>query len=150
MTEKKISWITDEVGMKTLNYILLAMFTGGIYHFIWITERFNIFNSLSQSVVISKKIINIAAILIGLNIMLASSGLAGLVLLGTVLNLAGWIVLVMVTFKIIKAMKLYYAENFKVDLKFNKVWMILFNLLYINYCINELKDIEIKNNSLNS
>jgi len=52
------------------------------------------------------------------------------------------------TFKIIKAMELYYASTFKLDLKFNKAWMILFHFFYINYCINELKAIEEKKEAL--
>jgi len=134
--------------MKTLNFLLLGVFTGGIYYFIWLTERFTIFNSFGQSEVISKKIINIAAILMGLNTMFASIGNADFIVLGTILSLVAWVILVIITFKIIKAMELYYADSFKLYLKFNKAWMVLFHLFYINYCINELKDIEIKHNSL--
>lgn len=148
--DKKISWITDEVGMKTLNFVLLGMFTGGIYNFIWITERFSIFNSLGQSDVISKQFINITAILMGLNIILASMGDSSMAVIGSLFSFAGWIMFVVMTFKIIKSIELYYAETFKLDLKFNKLWMVLFHLFYINYCINELKDIEIKNQKLQS
>jgi len=32
--DKKISCLADEVGMKTFNFVLLGIFTGGIYYFI--------------------------------------------------------------------------------------------------------------------
>ncbi len=146
--DKKISWITDEVGMKTLNFVLLGIFTGGIYYFIWITERFSIFNSLGQVDVVSKQFINITAILMGLNILLTSTGAVSLTMIGFLFSMAGWIMFIVMTFQIMKSIELYYAETFKLDLKFNKAWMVIFHLFYINYCINELREIETKNEKL--
>lgn len=146
--DKKISWLTDEIGMKTLNFVLLGIFSGGIYYFIWITERFSIFNSFQESEIISKQFINITAILMGLNILLGSTGDASMIMIGSLFSLAGWIMFIVLTFKIIKSMELYYADTFKLDLNFNKAWMVLFHLFYINYCINELKEIEAKKERL--
>lgn len=147
MEEKKISWLTDEVGMKTLNFVLLGIFSGGIYYFIWITERYHIFNSFGSNI-LSKQTINITGILFGINILFLSTAIPSLVLIGSLANFAGWIMFIIMTFKIIRAMELYYAKNFNLDLKFNKIWMVLFHLFYINYCINELKEIEVKNQAL--
>lgn len=148
--KKNIAWITDEVGMKTFNFVLLSIFTNGIYDFIWLTERLNLFNSLGQSETITKHMIIVTALTYGLSISLNTLGEVPWLDIVSYLLLFGYFgMLIFMTFRIIKTIDLYYAEHYKLNLQFNKAWMVLFNIFYVNYCINELKDIELKNQKLN-
>lgn len=149
MIGDRISSLTDKIGMKTLHLVLLAIASGGIYLIVWLVERYKVFNEMADKEIISKDFITTIAILMGISKMLASSLNYNLASLAFFINIAVGIMFIVAAFKISKAMEYFYAKNFKLDLKFNTFYLVIFDLFYINYYINELVEIERKESLLN-
>ncbi len=149
MNEDKISSLTDKIGMKTWHVLALGMVTFGIYYIIWLLDRYKVFNEMANSEIISRNFIVSIAILMGISLLLGSLGDPTIALFASLIDLAWGIMLIMMSFKVSKTMEDFYAQKFKLDLKFNKFYLVLFNIFYINYCVNELVEIERKESFLN-
>lgn len=147
----KISDLKTEIGhFKTLNMVLLAIVTAGGYFILWLTERYKIFNRIAGKEIVSRNFIIWVAALMGLSIYLdiAATEAEGLQALSSLVDLAWGIMLIVMSFKTAEAMELYFAKNFQAQVKFNKFYLIIFNIYYINYMINALDDIERKHEML--
>lgn len=151
----KISNLKEEFGEKTIYFLLLNLVTGGSYSYIWLIERYKIFNELfGKNVVSRKKILYLASLwgmygLLHTFSLISKGGFSYMFSLVGLLICICWIVeMMMLGLKLGKELDIYYVKTFKVDLRINKFYLITFNLFYINYCINELDEIERKHNYL--
>ena len=149
MIGDRISSLTDKIGMKTLHLVLLAIASAGIYLIVWLVERYKVFNEMAGKEIISKDFIATISILMGISGILASSLDYTLASFAFFINIAVGIMFIVAAFKISKAMEYFYAKNFKLDLKFNKFYLVIFHLFYIDYYINKLEEIERKESLLN-
>ncbi|MCD6533282.1 MAG: DUF4234 domain-containing protein [Deltaproteobacteria bacterium] len=146
----EISDLKTEIGQKTINMVLLGLATLGIYYIIWLIERYKVFNKLAGKEVISRNFIIWIAAMMGISSIFSYAGDPSVEAIGSLLDLVWMIMCIIVSFKYSKIMDEYYAKEFKLDLKFNKFYLIIFNIFYINYCVNELEEIEVKQKTLSS
>lgn len=149
MNEDKISSLTDKIGMKTWHLLALGMVSFGIYYIIWLLDRYKVFNEMANTEIISRNFIVYISILMGISGILSSLGDDTIALFASLVDLAWGIMFIVMAFKVSKAMEEFYAKKFKLDLKFNKFYLVIFNIFYINYCVNELVEIERKQSFLN-
>lgn len=149
MIGDRISSLTDKIGMKTLHLVLLAIASGGIYLIVWLVERYKVFNEMADKEIISKDFIATISILMGISGFLSSLGGDTIALFASLVDIAWGIMFIVMAFKVSKTMEDFYAKKFKLDLKFNKFYLVIFNIFYINYCVNELVEIERKESFLN-
>lgn len=148
--EENISGLKVVCGESTGMMLLLGSVTMGAYFLIWLLERYKIFNNIAKTTIIERSIIVWIAVLIGVSGLLASMATninsGGLSLVSSLIGLSAFIIYIVMSFRIAKAMDLFYLERFGISLSFNKVYLVIFNFYYINYCINELAEIEQKEN----
>jgi hypothetical protein len=144
-----ISDLKNEIGQKTVNMISLVIASFGVYAIVWIVERYKVFNRLAGKEVVSNKLIIWTTIVFGLNAAMSRLG-PKFILIMFIAQIALFVFYVIIAFKFAKVMDEFYAKEFKLDLKFNKFYLIIFNLYYINYSINELEEIEQKMKLLKS
>ena len=147
---KKISDLKNEIGQKTLNMFLLGWVTLGIYYIIWLVERYKVFNRIAGKEIVSRNYIIWIAALMGISSIFSYAGNPMVELFGSAIDMVWGIMFIITAFKISKAIDEYYTKEFKLDLSFNKFYLVIFNLFYINYCINELEEIEKKQEHLQS
>lgn len=144
--------LSEKFGEKTSIMVILSIFTFGIYYFVWLSERRKEINKIAGAEIINNKMVISAALCAGLSIILQTIILAidGDFPIDILFNSAYSILIIMIAWNIGRWLELYVAQEYKIDLKVNKILIILFNLLYINYLFNDLTNIEAKYNALRS
>jgi Domain of unknown function (DUF4234) len=147
--ESKISGLKSQVGEGTLKMVLLGIVTFGIYKVIWLLERYKIFNEMSGREAIGKSFILVMPVMMGLGHLLMLIAIGAGTYNGSsssIFDFVWMIMIIVASFRISKIMEFFYLQKFGLDLKFNPVYLVLFDVYYINYCINELEEIEQKEN----
>ena len=144
--------LSEKFGEKTSIMVILSIFTFGIYYFVWLSERRKEINKIAGTEIINNKMVIAAALCAGLSIILQTIILTidGDFPIDIFFNFAYSILIIMIAWNIGRWLELYVAQEYKIDLKVNKILIILFNLLYINYLFNDLTNIEAKYNALRS
>lgn len=126
---------------KTLKMVLLGSVTFGIYYVMWLMERYKGFNRLAGREIVSRNFILGIVVLMGISIIVdlvgTEAGSEFVVGLSALIDLAYGVMCIIIAFRVSKAMEMYFAEHYRADIKFNAVYLVLFNLFYINYTIND-------------
>ncbi len=137
MTPKQFSEI---FGDSTIKVIILGLLTAGIYFFIWIAERKRQWDKLAGKEVFNENLLISAAIASGLSTFFSMSQIAGYndASMANIFSFIYSILMVVIAWKIGVWFELYCAKEFKVDIKVNKILLIIFNIFYINYLFNTL------------
>jgi len=137
MTSKEFS---ENFGESTIKVIILGILTFGIYFFIWLSERRRGWKDLAGKEVFNKNLLIAAAICSGLSSYLSIIQIAlyGRVHGTDIFSVSYSILMIVISWKIGNWFELYCAKEFKVDLKVNKILLILFNIFYLNYLFNTL------------
>jgi len=137
-----ITELKDALNTKTLNLYLLAIATGGIYPIIWISNNIKSIESTTKKKIIDDNFIIWIAVCVGLGMSLAAAGI------GLVFSLASIVLYAVWAFRVKSALQEYALNEHKVDLKMNAFYTFLFNVYYINYCINDLPEVKRKQDIL--
>lgn len=148
MNNPTLSSLKDKFGEGTLKLILLGIFTFGIYFFIWLAERRKAMDELAGKEVFDVKLMIAAALASGFSTLFTVVSAAMNSHWIDPFSLIYGILFIVISFKVATFFELYIAKEFKIDVKFNKFLLILFNIMYLNYKINELPKIEEKANLL--
>ena len=151
-----ITDLKNEVGESTLRMYFIWLATNGIYAIIWVFERYKIFNKMAGKEVVSRDLLLAMTVALGLSSLFTyfsamSENLEDAYILLIISGLAWvvwYVITVIISFRFAKIMDEFYAKEFKLDLKFNFFYLLIFNFFYINYCVNELETIEIKHKFL--
>lgn len=145
----QINELKNKIGQKTFIMVLLSSVTYGLYGLIWITDRYKIFNKIFGGKIISINYIIWIAACAGIsssfgaigNINAAATGDFTMSSFASIIGMIGWALYILAAFKLSKGMSKYCAKEFKINLKFNKFYLVIFNIFYINYYINALEKI---------
>jgi hypothetical protein len=114
----------------------------------WIYRNHSIISKTTKYDVFSDTYAILMAVCVGLT---SLSGVdENLDLLLTIPSLALFVFYLIFSFKCKKALQSYALNEYKIDLKMNVFYTILFNQFYINYCINDLPEAQKKYQILHS
>ena len=136
-----INELKSRVNSKTLHVWMLTLATAGIYIIMWLQKNNAIIKDVTKKNVISDSFIIWYAALLGYGMVLTGyKDTVAIALLATTSTLGASVLLIIWAFKARSALQQYALENFKLDLKMNAFYTFLFNILYVNYCINALEE----------
>ena len=149
-----ISEIKDAVNTKTLNLVLLTLVTGGIYLILYVNRHASTIANLTDRKVSDETYVIWLAVCFGLSSSFDTLALDfDLLLLSFIpimLSIAYSVLAIVWSFKARAALQEYALTVHKVDLRMNAVYTILFPIIYVNYCINDLPEDERKQRILNT
>ncbi len=142
--------LKDKINTKTLNLVLLTIATAGIYPIIWLYKNYQVIDDVTGSKTASEIYIIWIAVCAGLGGAFSGTGEGILDVVGGILGIASSVLFIVWAFKARTALIKYTLQSHKIDLKMNRFYTLIFNIYYINYCINDLPEIERKQTIINS
>ena len=135
----------------------MSLITGGIYPTLWIQKHCSSIERITKAKIADETFIIWLAVCLGLNYTLAywgtELGLEPGLALRRIEDLAGlaWLgLLIYWSFKARNALQEYALTELRIDLKMNVLYTVLFDIFYINYCINDLPEEYRRQQVLNS
>jgi len=139
-----INALKDKISTKTSNMLLLTMATGGLYPLLWIYRNYPIINEETEAKTIDDTFAIWLTACFGLSQMLIRMDSSAMILVGLLLSVAANVLYVVCAFKMKSALQEYALQKHKLDLRMNGFYTLLFSVYYINYCINDLEEVERK------
>jgi hypothetical protein len=133
--------LKEQAYVKTLNFIGLTLITGGIYVILWFAKNNEDIENLFNAEKSNKNYTIYLAVCLGLGTVLNSFMVLELMLIAQILPIIYSILLIIWALKIKKAMLSYAINEYKVNYSMNTFYTVIFNLYYINYCIDDLNNI---------
>ena len=140
--------LKDKINTKTLNMVLLTMATGGIYPILWLYKNYHTIDAGTETTTANDVFIIWIAVCAGLGGTFAGSGDVIFDVIAGILTIASTVLFIIWAFRARTALMEYGLQTFAIDLKMNRFYTVLFNVYYINYCINDLPEVERKQNIL--
>jgi len=129
----------ENINIKTSKLVLLSIVTGGIYPILWLFKNYRYFDEVTEVKTANSDYIIWLAV---------CTGLVHVSYIGVLFSLASGILYLVWAYRAKSALE-NYAAKCRVDLKMNGIYVFLFNIFYINYCINKLPELEKKYKNLN-
>lgn len=145
-----ITELKDRVNTKTLTLVLLTMVTGGIYPILWMYRNSPTISSITQKQVVDDSFVIWLAVCVGLSGALTGSGEQGLDIVASILAIASGVLYIVWGFKARSSLQTYALHEHKLDLRMNGFYTFLFNVYYVNYCINDLPEAKRKQDILSA
>jgi hypothetical protein len=146
MTE--ISTLSQRLATPTLHFVLLSIVTFGVWPLLWLYKKQDIISDTLGYPVCGNLFIIWLAICFGISRQIASMvspDMYGydpisetLLALSGLLSLACGVMYIVWAFKTRDALRRYALNTFHFDLKMNPFYTVLFNVFYINWCINDM------------
>ena len=143
-----ITELKDQINTKTVNMVLLTIATAGIYPILWLYSNFRIIDKITKTRTANSTFIIWIAVCIGLSGVFTGTGDKALDVMSLILSIAGGTLYVVWAFRARNALQKYALNEHKIDLRMNGFYTFLFNVYYINYCINDLPEVQRKQNIL--
>lgn len=131
-----------------MNLVLLTIATAGIYPIHRLYNNFKIIDKTTSSTTSETYIIWIAVCL-GLGGVFSGSPEESMAIIGGVLTIASSVLYIVWAFKAKNALEEYALNTHKINFRMNGFYTFLFNVYYINYCINDLPEAQRKYDVLN-
>lgn len=138
----KITELKDNINIKTINLVLLSIATFGIYNILWLNDNYKIIDKVTKIKTADSNFIIWLAVCWGLSEFFTGLDEPILDLISIFLALAYIILELVWVFRVKNALQEYAFNNYKIDLNMNVFYAFLFNIFYINYCINELAEMQ--------
>lgn len=141
---KTVSDLKTAVNTKVLHLVLYSIFTGALFPLMWVYRNTRTIESITGGKVFNDSVLGAAALCTAawFNVVsrddFAEGG--GSTWIGLISLLLVGVFWVMWAFKAKKAIEDYAITEFRLDLKLNAAYTFLFNVFYINYCINDLPE----------
>lgn len=153
--------LKTQINTKTLHMVLLTLLTLGIYLIIWLVKNSQIIGKTTQTILPSPTYIlwiaichawmwgsyafNLLMLLFYARYYFIPQGSEFLLMLSTftclITLLAYPILLIIWSFKAKKAIQEYVLQQLKIDMPLSNLYLVLFHLFYINYCINQIPEV---------
>lgn len=159
---KEITTLKTINNQGTWRFFFLSIVTMGIYPLMWAWKNTDLFNKEMNSQVKSNILLAIT-ILYTVAVIFEAFSWESLSPLGydteeslafefisNLIYLAAAICWIIWAIQMKKALEFYAATEFGLNLKLNMFWTILFQYLYINYCINDLENHLVKQQVLDA
>jgi len=149
-----ISELKDKINTKTLHFVLLSLVTYGIYTVLWLYKNYRLIDTTTKIKTANDNFILWIAICFGLSLWVHE--LPGIFadvdffygrfydVTSIILSFITEAFYILWAFKAKTALEEYALNDYKLDLKLNPVYLLIFNTFYINYCINDLPDVQRK------
>ena len=131
------------------NLVLLTFATAGIYPIIWLYNNYKIIDKTTSSTTASDTYVIWIAVCVGLGGTFSGLGEEVLDVVSGILTLASSVLYIVWAFRTKKALQEYALNTHKIDFKMNGFYTFLFNVYYINYCINDLPEVQRKHDVIN-
>ena len=135
-----ITELKDKINTKTVNLVLLTFVTAGIYPILWLYTNYSVIDAITKKRTADNTFIIWIAVCVGLGGALAGSGEDVLDIISLLLTIASSVLYIVWAFKAKSALQEYALTEHKIDLRMNGFYTFLFNVYYINYCINDLPE----------
>ena len=142
-----ISELKDKINTKTVHFVLLSIATYGIYTILWLYKNYRVIDSTTKIKTANDMYVIWIAIFSGL--LFWSDGLTDYseniaVIIGGIFMILTESFYILWSFKAKIALEEYALNEHKLDLKMNVFYLVIFNTFYINYCINDLPEVQRK------
>ena len=140
--------LTSKYGESTVRFALYTLGSAGIYTYVWLFERYKVFNKMVGHELISRNFLLTMMLVYGASFLLEPDFSARphnvaifqmFSFLASIVKLAAWIMLVICAFRARTILRGYFLSHSHVDISINPVLVVLFNIIYINYCLNNLE-----------
>lgn len=133
----RIEELKEKTNLKTLHLVLLTMASIGLYMLLYVDRVSRIIKETTQREVVPSTYIAWICILLGMaGVATQENELT--VLFSACMGLAANVMLVVWAFKARRVLVDYAREEHNLHLSTNTFYTLIFNLYYINYCINDL------------
>lgn len=151
---KNINTLKSITNQGTGKFVLLSMFTAGIYPIMWAWKNTDAFNSELKIKPFESSVFIYLAIAMGVSLYLdvfsfmSDAYNYGYIaesnnvfdILSTIITIAMAVFWIVWAFKMKSALEYYAAKEFGISLRLNGFWTFLFQYFYINYCMNALEE----------
>lgn len=134
----QINELKDRVNTTTLRLLLLSGATAGIYPVLWIYRTNGIIREVTGHKMVGDGFIFWYAGLLGYGLALGGDGFIAVA--GGLCTMASGVLILIWTFKARAALTRYALEEFKLDLKMNAFYSVVFYVFYVNFCINAMEE----------
>jgi len=145
----KIKELKNSINLSTGKFVLFSIITGGIYPILWINKYSELIKETFEIEEhnFPKNFDFYLAICVGLDYQFSiySIYIPILGLLSSLCGLGSAILYILWAFKIKNGILNYVNSKLNLNYKMNSFYTFLFTVFYINYCINELGEIDEKN-----
>jgi hypothetical protein len=139
-----ITELKDITNTKTINLVLLTIATGGIYTILWMYKNYDPISTITKNQIFDSVFIIWLAVCVGLGLTLARTGEEALDIIGVLFVIGSWVLYIVWAFKAKSSLQEYALNEHKIDLRMNRFYTTIFNIYYINYCINDLPEVKRK------
>ncbi|MFB3303399.1 hypothetical protein [Pseudomonas sp. AMR01] len=143
-----INELKDKIDTKTLNMVLLAAATAGLYLFLWVYRSNLILSETTKKQVVDNTYIIWLAVCLGLGGALSGTDNVLQNTIAMILLIASNVMYIVWAFKAKSALSEYALSEHKIDLRMNAFYTFFLNIFYINYCVNDLPEEQRKQNIL--
>lgn len=156
MDTLSICSLKNKVKISTLRMAFLAIITGGIYPLLWLYRNQSVIIDETKKQFSTDTLVIWLAICTGMVYSLKSLihptvneytyelGYSGTAMVASLFvigfGLASCVLYVVWAFKAKEAIQQYALTQFRFDLKMNVFYTMIFNVYYINYCINDMPE----------
>ena len=144
-----INELKDQINTKTINLFLLAVATAGIYPILWLNSNYKIIDKATSSTTANDTYIIWIAVCAGLSGAFSGLGEEVLDVISVILLIALNVLYIVWALRAKKALQEYALNTHKIDFKMNGFYTFAFNVYYINYCINDLPEVQRKHDVIN-
>ena len=135
-----ISELKERVNTKTLNLVLLAIATLGLYPLLWLWQNVPVIDQVTKRKTADHTYLIWLAVCIAWSGALSSSGDTTIDAIGGLFSIAVLVLYVVWAFRARAALQNYALIEHKLDLKMNAFYTFFLQTFYINYCINDLPE----------
>ena len=139
-----ITELKDQINTKTINLVLLSIATGGIYLILWLYDNYKIIDKKTKIRTADNTYIIWIAVCAGLSGFFGGTRIETMNVIGWILFIALEVLYIVWAFRAKNALQEYALNEHKIDLRMNGFYTLLFNIYYINYCINDLPEAQRK------
>lgn len=143
-----INTLSQRLNTRTLHFVLLSMATCGIWPLLWLYKKQDIISEATGYPLCGNLFIIWLTVCFGLSRQLGAMAAPDpygydstgdiLLALSGLLSVASVVMYVVWAFKTRTALRHYALNTFRLDLKMNAFYTVLFNVFYITYCINDI------------
>lgn len=152
MNTPSVSSLKEKLDTSTWHLVLLTLATGGIYPLLWLYKNQDTLMQETEQQFSSRALVIWMAVCFGIAAVLRpmtqpvydgygyDSSYETFAILVLLLSVAAPVLYAVWAFKARLALQQYALTQFRFKLKMNLAWTLVFNVYYINYCINAMPE----------
>lgn len=143
-----ITELKDAVNVETTKFVLLSIATLGVYNVLWLWRQSPKIASITNANIFGDTFFIWVAVCLGWSPVLQGTGDLSLDMISLLIVIANSVLYIVWAFKAKAALESYALNEHRINLRLNAFYTFLFNLYYINYCINDLPEEKAKQDIL--